>query len=70
MNDFLAFVAGVFGVDAGELSADTAYGSIPQWDSLMQLRLIGEIEDEYDVEIPLDEVPDINTLGDLYAYVG
>lgn len=37
---------------------------IAQWDSLMQLRLIGEIEDEYDVEIPLDEVPEINTLAD------
>lgn len=69
MDDFLAFIASVFGVDAADLSPDTAYGSIPQWDSLMQLRLIGEIEDEYDVEIPLDEVPEINTLADLYAYV-
>lgn len=69
MDEFLTFVASVFGVDAAELSADTAYGSIPQWDSLMQLRLIGELEDEYDVEIPLEKIPDIKTLADLHGFL-
>lgn len=69
MDDFLGFVASVFRVSASELSASTAYGSIPQWDSLMHLRLIGEIEDHYGTEIPLDEVPDIKTLGDFYQYL-
>ena len=69
MDEFLAFVADVFEVDASTLGPETAYGSIPQWDSLMQLRIVGEIEDTYDVEIPIDEVPEIKTLADLYRYV-
>ncbi|SMO33483.1 acyl carrier protein [Propioniciclava tarda] len=69
MDEFLSFVAKIMKVDPSQLSGETAYGSIPQWDSLMHLRLLGEIEDEYDVEIPIDEVPDIKTLADFFAYV-
>lgn len=69
MDEFLEFVAGIFRVPASSLSAETAYGSIPQWDSLMQLRLIGEVEDQYGVEIPIDEVPDVRTLADLHRFI-
>ena len=37
------------------ISLDTAYESIPEWDSVMQLRLTLEIGTEYNVEIPVDE---------------
>ena len=66
---FLEFVAGVFEMDAADISLDTEYEGVPAWDSLMQLRLMGEICDEYDVDIPIDEVPDIRTLRDFYRYV-
>ena len=66
---FLDFVAGVFGVDPSEISLETEYEGIPAWDSLMQLRLMAEICDEFGVDIPIDEVPDIKTLGDFYKYV-
>lgn len=69
MDEFLGFVASIFEVDPSELSAETAYGSIPQWDSMMQLRLVGEIEDEYEVDIPLSDVSKVETLADLYAYI-
>ena len=66
---FLNFVAGLFEVDPSSLTLDTAYGEIPEWDSLMQLRLVAEIGDEYGVEIPIDEVGDITTLGGFFEYV-
>lgn len=69
MDSFLEFVAGIFRVPATSLSEDTAYGSIPQWDSLMQLRLVAEVEDHYGVEIAIDEVPNIRTLGDLHRLI-
>lgn len=67
-RDFLTFVAGILGVPAEALSLDTAYESIPEWDSVMQLRLTLEIESEYGVEIPIDKVADTLTLGAFYAY--
>ena len=69
MKEFLSFIAGIFEVDASELSAETAYGEYEKWDSMMQLRLIMEVEEAYEVEIPIDEVPNIRTLGDLYQYI-
>jgi acyl carrier protein len=69
VDEFLEFVAGIFRVPAASLSGETSYGSIPQWDSLMQLRLIGEIEDQYEIEIPIDDVANLRTLADLYRTV-
>lgn len=67
MDEFLAFVADIFEVDVSTISPDTRYGQVPEWDSLMHLRLIGEIEEKYDVELPLDDASDIQTLSDFYA---
>ena len=68
MQDFLNFVADIMEVEPSEISADTTYGQFDKWDSLMHLRLVMEVEGEYDVEIPIDDVPNIKTLGDLYKY--
>ena len=69
MDEFLQFVRGDPRGRRVAISPDTRYGEIPEWDSLMHLRLIGEIEERYDVELPLDDASDIQTLGDFYALV-
>lgn len=68
-KEFLSFVAGVLDVPAESISLDTAYESIPEWDSVMQLRLTLEIGTEYDIEIPVDEIAEIKTLGAFYKYL-
>ncbi len=68
-HDFLSFVAGVLDVPAENLALGTAYGSIPEWDSVMHLRLTLEIESRYNVEIPVDEIADVKTLDGFYRYV-
>ena len=68
-KDFLAFVAGVLDVPVGSIDMETAYESIPEWDSVMQLRLTLEIGSEYGVDIPVDEIANIKTLGQFFAYV-
>ena len=68
MEKFLEFVAGVMQVDPSELSGETRFKEFKKWDSLMHMRLVMEIEEEYDVEIPIEEVPTIKTLNDFYKY--
>ena len=63
-RDFLEFVAGILNVPVGELSLETAYQSIPQWDSVMHLRLVMEFEQRYGIEIPIEQVPELKTLRD------
>ena len=69
MQDFINFIAGVMELDPGTLTEDTAYGTIEKWDSLMHMRMVMEIEEEYDVEIPIEEIADIRTLKDFYKYI-
>lgn len=68
-NEFLTFVAGILDVPVDRISLETAYESIPEWDSVMQLRLTLEIGTEFNVEIPVDEIADIKTLGGFYSYL-
>lgn len=70
MEEFLQFAASLFGVSREEISLETQYGSLPQWDSMMQIRMIAEIEDVYGVIIPMEDVADIRTLADFYKYLG
>ncbi|MCD7738782.1 MAG: acyl carrier protein [Lachnospiraceae bacterium] len=66
---FLEFIADIMGVDGAELSLDTRYKVYSEWDSLMMLNLIMEIEEEYQVRIPLEKVGEIKTLGNLYDMI-
>ena len=68
-DEFLEFVATVLGVGRESLALETAYGAIPEWDSVMHLRLVMEIQDRYGVDIPLEKVPELKTLGDFYGFV-
>ena len=62
VKEFLEFAAGVFGLPAERLSLETTYGSIPEWDSMAQLRLVTEIAAKYKVEIPFAEVVNVTSL--------
>lgn len=63
---FLEFVANVMGVETGDISLDTAYKEFAPWDSIMFLRLVMELEDEYGVSIPMEKFESLNTLGDFF----
>jgi len=69
MKEFLEFVADIMEVSPAEISADTEYGEFPQWDSVMHLQLVMEIEEKYGVEIPFHKVPEIRTLAEFYSYI-
>ena len=61
-REFLEFAAGILEVPVEKLSLETTYGSIPEWDSMAQLRLVTEIAAKYKVEIPFAEVVNVTSL--------
>lgn len=69
MKQFLDFVAEVMEVEPSEIGMETKYRE-GRWDSLMMLTLVMEIEAEYGVSIPMEAIGDVETLADLYEYVG
>ena len=66
-EEFFDFAAQILGVPRESVSTTTAHESIPEWDSVMHLRLVMEIQDRFGVDIPIERVPDLKTLGDFFA---
>lgn len=69
MDEFLVFAAEVLGVPEGTLGPETAYGAIPEWDSVMHLRLVMETEARYGSSIPLEAIPRLARLADFTPYL-
>lgn len=65
MRDVLAFAAEILGVSAERLSPETTCGSISEWDSIAQLRLMTEVQARFGVEIPFAEVTQVTSLWEL-----
>ena len=70
MEDFLHFMEEILEAKKDTLTLETAQDEVETWDSLMQHRLIGEIEARYGIMIPMDEVSKLTTLGDFYRFIG
>lgn len=69
MEEFLSFMAEILETDAESLTLETSQDDVETWDSLMQLRLLGEIEARYGVMIPMEQVSTIKKLGDFYQFI-
>ena len=53
-----------------ELTADTDIARDLQVDSLALMNIVMELEDTFDVSIPLDRLASVRTVGDLSGLVG
>ena len=69
MEEFLSFMEEILEAEKGSLRPETTQDELETWDSLMQLRLIGEVEMKYGIMIPMDEVSKLTTIGDFYRFI-
>ena len=69
MEQFLSFIADIWEVDKNTLTLETSQDDVETWDSLMHLRLLGEIEAKYGVMIPMERISTIKKLNDFYQYI-
>ena len=52
--------------ERGEITKDTIFVDLDEWDSLTALSLIAMIDQEYDVKITGDEINSAKTLEDIF----
>ena len=55
-------IARVLNVDIKLITDDLSSGEIPEWDSVGNLAIISTIEQELNVEFPLDELFDLTSV--------
>lgn len=64
-----AILSSQFDVDEDSITADTNIADDLGADSLDVVDMLMSLEDEFDMEIPDDEVEKIHTVGDVVAYI-
>ena len=62
-------VAESLGVDAGTITEETSFRDDLGADSLDLFELVMALEEEYDVEIPTEDLEQIATVGDVISYI-
>ena len=62
-------IADVLNVDEDEITMDTTFVDDLGADSLDLFELVMALEDEYNLEIPAEELNELNTVGDVIEYL-
>lgn len=53
-----------FGVDADMLTPELAYQSIDEWDSVGHMALIGELEEQFNITMDIDDIIEFSSYGE------
>lgn len=56
-------------IDERSLSMSDKFKEFEEWDSLSQLTLIAELDDQFGVVIRMDDFKEINTLQELFDWI-
>lgn len=68
-NKLIEIASKVFGINKEDIFLESSNKDIKQWDSLAHLNLISEVEEQFGITIPLEEIPNIRKLSDFLMYL-
>ncbi len=66
----IALIENQLGLEAGSIKETDMIEDIRGWDSLAHVLIIGELESQFGISIPLEEAIEIVTVEDLLAKAG
>lgn len=69
MDKLLQVFADVLDIEINENHLQLTKNEIEEWDSLAQIQIVAEIEEEFGVTIPFEDIETINKLGDFLKYI-
>lgn len=59
----VAIFSEIMGVDPITVSVDTAYESCEPWDSLKHMEMVARFEEEFGIDLEIDDVIAMSTVG-------
>ena len=63
----IALIARVLNVPTSEIGMDTEIGDLDEWDSLHNVEIIAQLENEFGVKITSDMIMDLEDVSDIVA---
>lgn len=69
-NEIFKLMAEILQVSEDMITEDTRMDDLEEWDSLTHVMLIGELETQLGISIPLDEAVEITSVKELLELCG
>jgi acyl carrier protein len=69
MDKFFTIVSRVLKIDRNKIDLSASRDSLREWDSLTHIKLLCELEEEFGIDIPIEEIPSIRKLEDFLKYL-
>ena len=69
VDKLIVIIATALRVPPSTLTLDTGPGDLQAWDSLAQINVVSEIEAEFLVSIPIEQVAEIRHIRDFLGYL-
>lgn len=69
MKKFIEKFAEAIDIEPTELSAETEFRSLDEWDSVAYLSVIAMMDEEYDIQIEMSTFKTLKTLGAIAEYI-
>ena len=63
----IGIIARILEVDIEDIEMDTAIGDLPEWDSLHHLQIIIELQNEFNIKYPKEDLAELEDVSDLVA---
>jgi acyl carrier protein len=65
----ISIIAGVLEVEPSKITLESSIGDFQKWDSLGNLTILQQIQDEFDFELDPDEIIDLEDVNDIINIV-
>jgi acyl carrier protein len=69
MDKFFTIVSRVLKIDRNKIDLSASRDNLREWDSLTHIKLLCELEEEFGIDIPIEEIPSIRKLEDFLKYL-
>ena len=69
-EEIISLIEELLRVPAGTITVDTQIADVEEWDSLAHVMIIGELETQLSVSIPLDDAIELTSVQELLEKAG
>ncbi len=69
VQEFIEKFADAIDIESNELTAETEFRSLNEWDSVAYISVIAMMDEEYDIQIEMSVFKTLKTLGAIAEYI-
>lgn len=69
VQEFIEKFAEAIDIEATELTAETEFRTLAEWDSVAYISVIAMMDEEYDIQIEMATFKTLKTLGTIAEYI-